>query len=525
MSQYRSTLVNSASVTTTANSNVVIGENTEFTTYLSQGSMISIGDSTVYYTISSVVSDTELRLTANFPTALVDAEFVAVSDFTPNKNIPLLNSGDLDTADILSEAFRRIDTAVASMDADLFSVGTMDGLTFGYNAGRIRYGATIVPVAAGSVILTDNATNYVEVGLDGTVHVNVAALTPDHVPLFTVVTSNGAVSTVTDLRTGLQGQTASSIVPSTANFNHALTSADNTVQKALDTLSKLTIQRLSVADIANPIELQGVPGGERGRIIMCYHANTGSTYDAINFYAFDPEGWTTSATAFWQQASGGGLWVTIGPMYTVNGVIASNTFYCLASVTGSPVRSMGNYQMMGKVSGYLDIIARDITNNETQAVLQFIKSLSFQSPDLSKTHVMTLDNAGVLQHPGNVNFAKEVTGDRLTYSFDLSGNWVLNNVSQVDVFTQPMINAGSFSDLGVTATFTYTGTPSITFSVLVNGASPWEASPNAQGVVLAHVPRDSKAFSAGSAISFRIANASDSSTVTITRLAGHYVFY
>lgn len=129
MSQYRSTTDNSATVTTTANSNVVVGENTEFMAHLSQGSMISIGTSTVYYTVSSVVSDTELRLTTNFPTAL-RLLISWRSRISLNTNIPLLNTGDLDSADIISEAFRRIDSAVASIEDDLFSVAATTRRSF-----------------------------------------------------------------------------------------------------------------------------------------------------------------------------------------------------------------------------------------------------------------------------------------------------------------------------------------------------------------------------------------------------------
>lgn len=74
------------------------------------------------------------------------------------------------------------------------------GLDFAYGAGRVRDDNTVTSVAAGTVTLTDATTNYVEVSSAGTVSANTTGFTAGAIPLYTVVTAAGAISTVTDRR-------------------------------------------------------------------------------------------------------------------------------------------------------------------------------------------------------------------------------------------------------------------------------------------------------------------------------------
>lgn len=77
------------------------------------------------------------------------------------------------------------------------------GLDFAYGAGRVRDDNTIADVAAGTVTLTDATTNYIEVTGGGAVSANTSGFTSGRIPLYTVVTAAGAISTVTDRRTSL----------------------------------------------------------------------------------------------------------------------------------------------------------------------------------------------------------------------------------------------------------------------------------------------------------------------------------
>ncbi len=81
-------------------------------------------------------------------------------------------------------------------DADSHS-----GLDFAYGAGRVRDDNAVTNVAAGTVTLADDTTNYIEVDPEtGTVSANTTGFTSGKLPLYTVVTASGAISTVQDDR-------------------------------------------------------------------------------------------------------------------------------------------------------------------------------------------------------------------------------------------------------------------------------------------------------------------------------------
>ncbi|MFX1499403.1 MAG: hypothetical protein ACFFDH_00405 [Promethearchaeota archaeon] len=61
-------------------------------------------------------------------------------------------------------------------------------------------GETMRTVAASTVTLTDNTTNYVEVSMSGTVSKNTTGFTEGNIPLFSVVTAAGVISSTTDKR-------------------------------------------------------------------------------------------------------------------------------------------------------------------------------------------------------------------------------------------------------------------------------------------------------------------------------------
>lgn len=82
-------------------------------------------------------------------------------------------------------------------------LSTTSGLTFGYKAGTLRNDNTIVSVSAGTVSLTDDTTNYIEVDSSGTVSANTSGFTSGQIPLYEVVTASGSISSVTDKRSWL----------------------------------------------------------------------------------------------------------------------------------------------------------------------------------------------------------------------------------------------------------------------------------------------------------------------------------
>ncbi len=71
------------------------------------------------------------------------------------------------------------------------------GLTVSWNAFTTRFNNVIVSVVAGTLALTDSTTNYVEVNSAGVVSANVVGFTADRIPLATVVTAGGDITSLT----------------------------------------------------------------------------------------------------------------------------------------------------------------------------------------------------------------------------------------------------------------------------------------------------------------------------------------
>jgi len=77
---------------------------------------------------------------------------------------------------------------------------TTTGLTWGYYGGNIRVDNVVTAVAASTLLLTDDATNYVEIDTAGTVSKNTTAFTVSKYPIRTVVCASGVQTVSTDKR-------------------------------------------------------------------------------------------------------------------------------------------------------------------------------------------------------------------------------------------------------------------------------------------------------------------------------------
>jgi len=77
-----------------------------------------------------------------------------------------------------------------------------DGLNFYFKGGKVRNDSVIGTTGDGHILLSDNATNYLEVDpATGIIHKTVDGFNSGRIPLFQVATANGAVTTITDART------------------------------------------------------------------------------------------------------------------------------------------------------------------------------------------------------------------------------------------------------------------------------------------------------------------------------------
>lgn len=108
------------------------------------------------------------------------------------------------TFESIAERFENVESALGGISDHLAYDNTSTGLNFKYKAGKVRNDNVIWSVIAGTVALTNNDVNYVEVNpADGEVSANVVGFTTAYVPLYEVTTSGGAITVVTDKRAWL----------------------------------------------------------------------------------------------------------------------------------------------------------------------------------------------------------------------------------------------------------------------------------------------------------------------------------
>ena len=109
--------------------------------------------------------------------------------------IGIYDSADNMAATNVEDALAEIYTDVSSARtmAQIFSTkaSTTTGLTWGYYGGNIRTDNEVTTVEDGTVTLTDDATNYVEVAADGSVYASATSFTSERIPLWIIVCADG----------------------------------------------------------------------------------------------------------------------------------------------------------------------------------------------------------------------------------------------------------------------------------------------------------------------------------------------
>jgi hypothetical protein len=122
---------------------------------------------------------------------------------------------DTSMVTVLEDVFAAIDSAAigitaSAADIDSLALGagtfgqdsdTTTGLTFGYKAGRFINGLALVDFSAGTLILSESTTNYVEVNRAGVVSSNTSGFTSGAFPLYVMATGSASISAVTNKKT------------------------------------------------------------------------------------------------------------------------------------------------------------------------------------------------------------------------------------------------------------------------------------------------------------------------------------
>lgn len=119
---------------------------------------------------------------------------------------------------------------------------TTTGLTWGYNSGLSLSPTGVSTIAAGTLTLTDNTTNFIERTSGGVVSTNVTGFTSGRIPLAVVITSSGAIVAVRNVSLAATMAPQDTVIPVTATsgtltlnfalgsfFSHSVTAAVTTI--------------------------------------------------------------------------------------------------------------------------------------------------------------------------------------------------------------------------------------------------------------------------------------------------------
>lgn len=145
--------------------------------------------------------------------------------------MPRLNSttwsvGNAITATRMNQINSDIDD-LYSKGSDRLKVYVATGLNVTIGAGTYRVGSTEGNYAGGTVAMTNNATNYVQIDSSGVIQVSTSAWNSNYTRLAIVVTVSGAVTSVTlwrnDAIGGVMGASGFKNISATTYTNGLLT--------------------------------------------------------------------------------------------------------------------------------------------------------------------------------------------------------------------------------------------------------------------------------------------------------------
>lgn len=105
MSQY--TL---GTVAVAAGSAIVVGTDTVWQGHIATGHLFSISGSPALYQVAGVIDNTHLTLTAPWGGETgAGLSYAVTRDFTPRRNFPIINPGDINAAALVNRALAIID--------------------------------------------------------------------------------------------------------------------------------------------------------------------------------------------------------------------------------------------------------------------------------------------------------------------------------------------------------------------------------------------------------------------------------
>ena len=146
---------------------------------------------------------------------LID-DLLSVSSGKGASQIGIYDSAENMDAANVEDALAEIYTDHASVRTLVGAINedadTTSGLVWGYESGLIRADNVVVSVLSGTIAITDDATNYIEIKTDGTITKNTTGFSVGRIPLREVVCAGGVQTTSTDKRTFLQAAPADVVI-------------------------------------------------------------------------------------------------------------------------------------------------------------------------------------------------------------------------------------------------------------------------------------------------------------------------
>lgn len=141
-------------VSMTNGSAAVVGTGTAWATNVTAGQLFTLIGSGVTYQVGSVTDDTHLTLSSNWVgTTAAGLTYTIIQSFTPNKQIPYPEIGDVQTATIMKRALTIIDAllvGVGGTPGSLNIAGATSGIvTLAVQAAAGTYNFNL-PITAGS---------------------------------------------------------------------------------------------------------------------------------------------------------------------------------------------------------------------------------------------------------------------------------------------------------------------------------------------------------------------------------------
>ena len=353
MAQYKT-----GTVSVTNGSQTVTGSGTTWSTNITVGDIFTVVGDSVWYSVGSVDSDTQITLSSNYAgTTSSGSSYTISRDFTTNFGWPYITKGDIETAAVISKTIQDIDAELNSNGYDSTNVDITGGSINGTAVGDVT------PAAGTFTVMTTSSASISGGNING---VTIGGTTPGDATFSTMTTSSasitgGTISGITDLavadggtgasdaagaRTNLDLNSATDLASTTNGKGASLIGIEDAGSLITATTVEGALQELASGGSAyNPASVAITGGTINGTVIG------GSSASAGTFTNLAYTGTFSGGTGVWNIGSGQVYKDASGNVSIRNSGAVDTTAYAAFQVgpyssflgnTGSPVTQIVN---------------------------------------------------------------------------------------------------------------------------------------------------------------------------------------